>query len=65
MWPKRMSVALLVAVPLLAQTGGGLLERIRSAPLTPRERQAVAVSFSQRDFDRLETALVQRQGDGR
>ena len=58
MWPKRMSVALLVAVPLLAQTGGGLLERIRSAPLTPDERQAVAVSFSQRDFDRLETSLA-------
>jgi tetratricopeptide (TPR) repeat protein len=54
----RMCVALLVAVPLLGQTGGGLLERIRKAPLTPDERQAVTTAFSQKDFNRLEAILA-------
>ena len=53
-----MCVALL-AVPLLGQTAGGLLERIQNAPLTPDERQAVTESFSQKDFDRLEAILLE------
>ena len=54
---KAMCVAVLLVAPLLAQTGGGLPERIRSAPLSADEREAVAASFSQKAFDRLETVL--------
>jgi tetratricopeptide (TPR) repeat protein len=58
MLSKSMCIALLAAVPLLGQTSGGLAERIRKAPLTADQRQAVTALFSQRDFDRLEALLA-------
>jgi tetratricopeptide (TPR) repeat protein len=60
MLANGMCGALLLAVPLLGQTRGGLLERIQNAPLAADERQAVTVSFSQKDFDRLETILLEK-----
>jgi tetratricopeptide (TPR) repeat protein len=57
-----MCAALLAAVPLLGQTSGRVLERIRNAPLTPDERQAVTASYSQKDFERLEAILAGATG---
>lgn len=64
MLAKRICVALLVAVPVLAQKPEGILERIRSAPLAPADRQAVTTSFSQKDFDRLETLMARATNSG-
>lgn len=55
---RRLCAALVVAVPLVGQSGGTLVERIRRAPLTDGERQAVTTAFSQKDFDRLEGVLA-------
>jgi tetratricopeptide (TPR) repeat protein len=51
-------VSLLAAIPLLGQTAGGLSERIRTAPLTPEERQSVNTALEQKNFDRIETVLA-------
>jgi tetratricopeptide (TPR) repeat protein len=55
---KGISMALLATVSLFGQTGGRLQERIQNAPLTPDERRAVATSYAQKDFDRLEAILA-------
>jgi tetratricopeptide (TPR) repeat protein len=58
MLAKCMCVTLLVALPVLAQTSAGLLERIQHAPLTPAERQALTTAWSQKEFDRMEAVLI-------
>jgi tetratricopeptide (TPR) repeat protein len=54
----RLHVALLATVPLLAQRPAGLVERIRNAPLPEEQRQALAASFSEKDYARIEAVLA-------
>jgi tetratricopeptide (TPR) repeat protein len=54
----KIRVFLLAAVPLLAQRPGGIAERIRSAPLPEEQRQALAASYSEKDFGRMEAILA-------
>ncbi len=53
----KLRLLLLAAVPLLAQRTGGLAERIRSVPLPAEQSQALAASFSEKDFARMEAIL--------
>jgi len=53
----KIGVLLLAAVPLFGQRPGGLAERIRSAPLPAEQGQALAASFSEKDFTRVEAIL--------
>jgi len=49
----------LALAAMLALQASGLEDRIRATPaLTPDERQAVAASFSQKNFERLEAILA-------
>lgn len=48
---------LLASLPLLAQPGGGLIERIRNAPLPGEQRQALETAFSKKDFTAIEPIL--------
>jgi tetratricopeptide (TPR) repeat protein len=58
MFAKGFCVALLVTIPLLGQTSTALQERIRKAPLTPSQREAVTAAWSQKEFDRMEAVLI-------
>src|ERR1700694_4423184 len=50
----RIFIAITLAVPLLGQSKESLLNRIRSSPLPPEQRQAVAASLSAKDYDAIE-----------
>ena len=49
--------ALLLAVVSLAQEPGNLLDRIRNSHLPPEQRDALAASFSAKDYARMEQIL--------
>jgi tetratricopeptide (TPR) repeat protein len=53
----KLSVLLFATVPLLGQRPGGVVERIRSVPLPAEQREALAASFSEKDFGRMEAIL--------
>src|SRR5579863_8937457 len=53
----RIRVLLLASLQLLAQPGGGLIERIRNAPLPGEQRQALETAFSKKDFAAIEPIL--------
>lgn len=53
----KMRVLLLAAVPMFGQRPAGLAERIQSAPLPEEQRLALAASFSEKDFTRVESIL--------
>src|SRR5437763_982815 len=54
----RIFVAFTVGVLLFGQPEEGLLNRIRSSSLPPEQREAVAASFTAKDYDRVETLLA-------
>jgi tetratricopeptide (TPR) repeat protein len=53
--PARLMIVFLAALPLLAEQPGALLDRIRAAPLSADQRQALETAFSAKDFSRVET----------
>jgi tetratricopeptide (TPR) repeat protein len=54
----KIGVLLLAVAPLLGQQPRGIAERIRNAPLPDQQRQALAASFSEKDFARIEAILA-------
>jgi tetratricopeptide (TPR) repeat protein len=55
---KGLCIALLLALPLTGQTSAGLQERIRKAPLTPAQQNALTAAWSQKEFERMEGVLI-------
>jgi tetratricopeptide (TPR) repeat protein len=54
----RIFIAITLAVPLFCQPKEGLLNRIRSSPLPPDQRQAVAAFLSAKDYDHIEALMT-------
>ena len=54
----RLSAALLLAVPVLAQKPDTLAKRIENAPVSAEQRQAISSALAAKDFRRIEAILA-------
>jgi superkiller protein 3 len=50
-------LTLIALFPLLGQTGGGLLERIRHSAISPGQQERVAAAYAHKDFSVIEKTL--------
>jgi tetratricopeptide (TPR) repeat protein len=60
----KLSVLLLLAIPVLAQKTDALAKRIENAPLSAEQRQAISGSLAAKDFARIEAILAPHNQPG-